>query len=677
MIRISTARPSLLRLGACPTWRRAYPGQAVKTVGFSRGAAKLTVRTGLKDHWNAESLRTTEKYPLSKQLREKVNPTTEEARERKDKSTYTKKRKTATSRHARNQIVSPDLCDDVLKYYGKSLEIHKGCDILDVNPGAGLWSQKLHDFLQPRSHVLMEPAYERFKTFLDPLLDAPGSTYKLVQKPTTHLDHFAELIAENVFPEQTRVDPEDTTGQDLNRTLLVTGMLAWDPVLPGLAFDSMAKQLYNLFSSAVRTNDYFHTYGRVRTLFWVSSADFETMFAKTSARFMKNNALLEMTQSMELVVDGPRAPRAIGKGAPGRSPQYEIESTVRAMQKARASGMSLPSHREDTMHKIAAEIEEISEGTGRVQYGWLHDFLLTKHKEGTTPTGLLSEQQFRHVDDLVALQAKYPDIDFEAMGNALDPQRKKVRSFWKGREDHPAREEAHSFSLTKSADRALIAKLQKLEDIADIGEEMYRKECAALRLTDGTPEKDALLKQIEDLDKQWESAISRVATNYKAYPFASLDDRISLRYPPYPRLQWDRREFEPLTMQPDEAWPPSRLLLISSTPYPRPPGQTADWYEWLHDFVYALYANPAASLPEALNKMQHGAAQIIDDCPALTDPDKGGRLQMKHLRVRLLTSEMVEQLVQAYRDWPFKEPGSDHNKYFRWKGLNAGQSGAV
>ncbi|KAJ4331365.1 hypothetical protein N0V87_009209 [Didymella glomerata] len=565
--------------------------------------------------------------------------------------------------------------DDVLKYYGKSLEMHKGCDILDLNPGAGLWSQKLHDFLQPRSHVLMEPTYERFKPFLDPLLDAPGSTYKLVQKPTTHLDHYAELVAENVFPEQTHVDPQDTTGQDLNKTLLVTGMLAWDPVLPGMAFDSMAKQLYNLFSAAIRTNDYFHTYGRVRTLLWVNSSDFEPVVAKSAAKFLKNNALLEMTQSMEVIVEGPRGPRGTGKGSPGRSPQYEVESTVRAMQRARTNGMTLPSHRQDTIHKIAAEIEEEYNGTGQIKYGWLYDYLLTKHKEGTTPTGLLNGQQFEHVDRLITLQAKYPDIDFEAIGNARDPKKKKTWGFFKGREDHPAREEVHAFSLAKSADRAAVAKLDQLEEIADIGEELYNKECAALRLADGTPKRDALLKQIENLDKQWEQATSRVATNYKAVPIVSLDDRISLRFPPYPRLQWDRRNFEPLTMQPEEAWPPTRLSLISSTPYARPPGETTDWYEWVHDFVYALYTAPSAPLPDALNKMQHGAAEIIANCPALTDPDKGGRLQMKHLRVRVLTSEMVEQLVQAYRDWPFKEPGSDHNKYFRWKGLTAGQGG--
>ena len=128
-------------------------------------------------------------------------------------------------------------------------------------------------------------------------------------------------------------------------------------------------------------------------------------------------------------------------------------------------------------------------------------------------------------------------------------------------------------------------------------------------------------------------------------------------------------------MEPEEAWPPHEMALISSTPYPRPPGQTLDYYEWVHDFVYALFAVPSMSLPEALEKMQHGLSEIIDKCPSITDPDKGGRLAMKHFRVRMVTAEMIYEMVEVYRDWPFKEPGSNHNKYFRWKGqLGAGDA---
>lgn len=676
MIRI---RPSIPRLST-----RIY-GTGARC--FTNSATHFA-RAGAKNHWAAEKLRTTEKYPLTLELFDKAHPESEEAEDRRNRGHARNKKKTTTNRYTRPQIVSPSLCgtscpkeellnptslltedftDDVLKFYGKSLEIHKGCDILDINPGAGLWSQKLHAFLQPRSHVLMEPNPERYGSFLNPLLNAPGSKFKLVSKDTNELDSYTQLMAEGVFPEQTRVDPYDNSGQELNTTLLVTGMLVWDPTLPGLGFDSMAKQLYNLFSSAVRTNDLFHASGRVRTLFWVGADDFRPVIAESMGKFDKNNSLLELTQQMEMIVNAPRTERKIARGSSGRDVHYEVESTVQAIRRARENGTILSAEREDHMHRVAAEIEKITNGTGRSSLTWMHTYLLERHHKGNTSVGLLPSSTLQLAKDLLTLQTKYPDVDFEAIGNARDPNKPRVANLWKGREDHPAREETHTFSLAKSADRARIAKKEQMESIADIGEELYQTECRALRAQDGTKEKEELLQRITDLDAQWDKLKPSIPKVYRAVPELVVDDRICLRAPPHPRIQWDRRPFEPLTMFPEESWPPNRLALISSTPHARPAGQTVDFYEWVHDFVYALLNLPSESLPEALDKMQHGLSQIIESCPSLTNPDRGGRLLMKHFRVRMLTSEMIDELVAAYRDWPFKEPGSDHNRYFRWK----------
>lgn len=109
MIRIPTARPSLLRLNGCSAWAKAHPGQAATTSRGVKNAAKAP-RQGVKSHWHAETLRTTEKYPLSMQLLEKAHPETEESRVQRGTSAHKTKSKSATSRHARTQIVSPDLC---------------------------------------------------------------------------------------------------------------------------------------------------------------------------------------------------------------------------------------------------------------------------------------------------------------------------------------------------------------------------------------------------------------------------------------------------------------------------------------------------------------------------------------------------------------------------------------
>lgn len=562
--------------------------------------------------------------------------------------------------------------DDILEYYGKSLEIHKGCDILDINPGAGLWSQKLHNFLQPRRHVLMEPEPERFEAFLDPLLDAPDSKYTLVKKDTTIMSSYREVIEEGAFPEQTRVNPDDTSEQKLNTTLLVTGMLVWDPKRPGMAFDSMAKQLYNHFAQAVRGHDLFHAYGRVRTLFWVSSEDFKQILPSAATHYHKNNCFLELTYDIEHVVDGPRTERGLGRNGPGREVQYEIESIVKAFQRGREKGMVLPDHRKDKIHRIAEEIEEMTNGTGQVKGAtWLHDFLVQKHIDGDTPTGMVSNAYLDHVNNGKVLQEKYPDLNLSQIGNAREDLKRKVHNFWTSYPNHPGRNEVVAFSVEKAADRAHVKNKEKLEAIAEIGMNIWRKERQVLQLPDG-PEKETLLKELEVLNEEWEKSTQRLPTNYKAAPVSIADDRISLRTPPHPRFQQDRRSFEPLTMHPDEAWPPTRLSLISSTPFPRPADQDPQYFEWVQDFVFALYNLSSASLPEALDKMQHGASQIIDDCPSLRDPERGGRLDLRHLRVRMLTKEQIEELVTAYRSWPFKEPGSDHSKYFRFKGGRVG-----
>jgi transcription factor 1 len=103
-------------------------------------------------------------------------------------------------------------------------------------------------------------------------------------------------------------------------------------------------------------------------------------------------------------------------------------------------------------------------------------------------------------------------------------------------------------------------------------------------------------------------------------------------------------------------------------PLPRPVGDLPDQHEWLHDFIFGLFPRAADPIDQALDRMQHGLSDILNECPSLKDPAKGGRLQMKHFRVRMLTMEMIAELAQAYRNWPFKAPGSDHKKFFWNKG---------
>lgn len=210
--------------------------------------------------------------------------------------------------------------------------------------------------------------------------------------------------------------------------------------------------------------------------------------------------------------------------------------------------------------------------------------------------------------------------------------------------------------------------------IADIGEEMYKLECEILGMQDGL-EKDSAMARLAELNTKWDQGIQSQNANYAMASVAELDDRISIRSPSSFHLQWDTRPYEPFVMRNDEVWPQNRLSLVFSEPTPKPVSEFPDFHKWVTDFMFGLFAHPKDGVNAALDKMQHGLSDIINECPTLKDPEKGGRLQMEHLRVRMLTNEMIIELVKAYKDWPFKAPGSDHSAYFKNKHVESVTAG--
>ncbi|KAF2031822.1 S-adenosyl-L-methionine-dependent methyltransferase [Setomelanomma holmii] len=609
---------------------------------------KIGKSLGTISQWTHEELAISHDYPLSITLSEKILPRLKERPKRKDT-------KQAPRMHLRPQIVSADLCDDVLKYIGSSLEKYKGCDVLDINPGACLWSQKLHDFLKPRKHVLLEPNTDDFQEFHDPLLVAPGSTYKLVSKDISRLETYKELVDEGVFPSQKRVDPADPHAQKLNNTLLVTGSLAWDPQLPGLGFSSMAKQLYHHFATAAWSNDLFHAFGPVRTLFWVENDDFSNMVAQSTSNMHRGNRLLEMMQQFEWVAGAERKERPVGRGSINREPQYELESIVHALRAGRKNGMYMPAHRQDFAHSFASQIEEASGGTGIASVEFIQSFLHDQQLQGNTPTGLNQQSQIEYTDMERQMRKDYPGAIILSPVQELE-----------ARSSAGAAKQGLPVPFLRKVNTMVHALKKKLimEAIADIGEKLYALECTALKARDG-PKKTALVQQVEATDQALEEALAEIEPRFQTQPASEVDDRISLRYPPHPRIQWDARPFEPLVSSDIEAWPRNRMSLISATPLPRPTIEDPNFHEWIQDFVSALYADSSKPLPQALDTLQHGLSDIVNECPSLRDPDRGGRMLLKHLRVRMLTMDMIIELTQAYMDWPFKAPGTDHSRFFR------------
>ncbi|KAF2737992.1 S-adenosyl-L-methionine-dependent methyltransferase [Polyplosphaeria fusca] len=574
-------------------------------------------------------------YPLSEQLHNLGRGLGE------TKAEYTK----TPSQFLKTQIVSPDLCDDVLKYIGPSLDKHKGCDIVDLNPGAGLWSQKLHEYLQPRSHILVEPAWDKYGTFLQPLLDAPNSTYKLAKLDPCEYESLEDIP--KYLEHQEQIPAGHPRPLEPNDSVLVTGCLMWDPQLPGYGSSSMARQVLFHFSQMAQARKTMHAFGPARMLFWTPTDVSKTVLARSSSTMGKLDFFIKRGADVREVVTAMHARRVQGKGALGREPRYELESVVKAMQRGKEQGMELPEHRRAPIHEFADDVARLSGGTGILNGTEIRQYLKEQELAGKDTTGLLSD----YYREGFHVEAANPDTSTCAnLGSKEKDSRRKA-------------------SRTKSNVKKTEKDVKVRDDIVDIGEAVYWKEVEILGMTDGEPKEDAM-EDLEIMKKNLEILIKKVSpATVQVQVRTDIDDRLTLRMPGR-RIPWDLRPYEPLVMQAEEVWPANRTSLLDIQPFSVPPNQDEqdDILDYITDFITGLLSNGHKPLPEALEIMENGASELIEQVPILKDPSKGGRLDMSAFKAKMLTPEMLEALFWAYREWPFRNPESNYAKYFQRKG---------
>ncbi|KAJ4291131.1 hypothetical protein N0V90_010329 [Kalmusia sp. IMI 367209] len=542
--------------------------------------------------------------------------------------------------------------NDVLNYIGPTLEKHKGCDLLDLNPGVGLWSQKIHNFLQPRSHVLLESTPSLYQEYLQPLLDEPGSTYKLVEGDIGYKKTFTTLFNNDLFPHQKHVEPESLEAQQPNDTLLVIGQLMWNPKAPGWSFDSLARQLLMLFSQSAWSNEGFHKHGLVRSLLWMTDDESKPCLPRSHYMFNKYTVYMNFLTRNVQVVTPPHQPRLAGHGTIARDAQYEIQSVMRAMRRGRDRGIEFPSHRRGAIHDFAEDIEQRKGLDGRLSTPEMQKYLEEQQRAGKSTVGLAFESIIDIINQTIALEKDPTMYDI--------PKDQRTGKFPQKRT-----EAGQKFSSRKASTAQAMRGKVAMGESAEVVEAVYDQECKVLSMEEG-PDKEAALQDLEALNDKLEASLSKLAPFRRSGAISEGNERISLKSP-VPRLEWDNRPYEPLIMQEDEVWPSQRVSLIDTEPRPLPPGEKHVYFEWIMDFVYALYQLPTQSVKKTLETMQPGASEIIEQAPSLKDPKKGGRLNMDLLRVNMLTTEMVAELCVAYKNWPFRNQAASHTRYFQMK----------
>lgn len=246
-----------------------------------------------------------------------------------------------------------------------SLEPYKGCTIIDVHPGACLWSSKLHDFLKPKRHVLMEPEMRYYDEFVKPLLDEPDSTYRHTTLIGAHAReywaNYHTLLNDNdLVPDRPALMPDDPKLRKLDTSILLTGNL-WRryPIQHKSAYTDHTLLLMQHMTYAALTNEIFHRSGLVRMLWWAPDTSKSSVFPNSVRSKRSYDMHLQMGATIEEVTGVARAEgMKRAKSETPRSPALDASVAGRVQRSMQEKGRTIPAGREFPLEVESPKVED-------------------------------------------------------------------------------------------------------------------------------------------------------------------------------------------------------------------------------------------------------------------------------------------------------------------------------
>lgn len=507
----------------------------------------------------------------------------------------------------RLNIIGESLCDDILERLKPTLQKHIGCDIVDINPGAGIWSSKIHDFLKPRTHILLEPDTVLYEPLLKPLLDAPDSKYTLIPKSGIVWGHLEKVMSPEYLPFQEAFDKQDPRLNQPNNTLLLIANLGNYPKKPYAGFPSLASLVLYQFLSAVQTHSLIQRYGLVRMLIWIPDDERNSVLPRSISWRRKSS--IDASISYENVVEVASSTRDLRNSS--RERHIDADVARKVFRKMKDAGFKTPPGRESLL------LEELS--------GDERDHNLKKKLENS-----------KYGKELAELAVTADESD--ESNPAITP------------------ETLRRIGRLRAMQRLLEKRAVRFTNLTDDYDAIMELQKTVYNSNDET--EIASLK--DDLDKRtndWTETITDLNSEYRTTIQQMIDNRLAVNTNP-PTLRTDRREYEPLRVHPADFYPAVEMCLLDFQPRPLWPVLRENLQENLEIYSYIvghLYILPTQSIRRGFNALAPGAFEwLIAECPSITNPNKGGSLDLDVMTVRRLTDEMIKEMVEAWVRWPFR-----------------------
>lgn len=585
----------------------------------------------------------------------------------------------------RVHVLNKSLCDDTLERLKPSLERHIGCDIIDLNPGPGIWSATIHDFLKPRTHILMEPDPTVYKPLLQPLLDAEGSTYKLVPNSGVVWNSLQEILSPQLLPQQEAFERGDPRLEELNNTLLVVANLGYYPKKPYRGFASLTNLVIYQLLSAARSHSLFHKYGLIRMLLWVDDEAKRTVLPRTVLGRRKAAIEAELTCSdiNEIVTSTNSA------GPVLRDHTLNLQSSLASLQRMKEAGLATPTHR-----RGALEVEAAAHVSGDFdsKYWLKKDFykalddlerrfaageftMFTDTPEGRAASAAIGRQSPEWARMVLLRKREEKAENQGRVFKGVEELRKLREQFASGKlQRYRALTKAKVIRLPEKAKAYFTPEYRELDRLrirCRVESHMERK------LDTISWEHDAIIsmrKQAANLEglaaeQLKQEAENRYSTMMKEIASSGFNEKVSSMvtymlenhsafHQDPPLLYWDRRRAEPLQAKPDEFFPNCEMGLLDFQPQSIWPILRENFpanYDVFEYILSTLLMLPSQTIRQGLDALAPGASEwIIPKCPSIIDPEKGGSLHLDAMTVRCLSLDMYKEILEAWLKWPFR-----------------------
>lgn len=542
-----------------------------------------------------------------------------------------------TGDRTRVNIVSQDLVDDVITYLKPSLERNKGCDLISIYPGAGLFTKALHAALEPRSHLLLEPDEALYAPFLEPILKDKGT--RLIPKSGIVWQDLSEILSPEYLPNQKEFNRKDLSKDPpRNDTLLISMNLAMHPKRKYMLFDSMSRMVVYQLLSSLRTSTLFQKYGQVRMLIWLPDDEKMGILPRT------------IQQRKKLAIEGELTTEYIGEvcGADStldeegdsvknrsmrtRPKQFELESIRLTLLRMREAGFVTPEGRDS-----------------RIMRQFLESGLPLEQPVPLTDEKAVYEKSFHK--ELSMLREQYEAGIFDTK-SPVYPRFKMLR--------------AYSNWLEKRAER-LLEFTRKHDAVVEAYSEAFRAKASSGADTEPT---DELLAKAKKLNEDYNRECDSLAEYMIAQVNMMQDQLHALRQPAHlgPLLLWDRRPYEPLPVKATDFFPNMACTLLDIQPKAMNPhlraigpgtNNAGDIFDMILSVLLQSVRDP---IPKLLDQVWPGTAEgVMPLCDKLTDPAEGGSplTGAGAMGARATNEPQLMQLLDEFMKWHFRPSYAD------------------